>query len=496
MSEFTCKYCNKQLQDPVTLTCSHSFCIGCIRSIFKKDNVCPTCQKPFGRPFKVDTTLQNRIQHYNSNQEIPSSEPLLQKSSSSNSSPLLSLPEYTLIELLRSNPIIACGLSTTCKYLNTLANKEEVWMDGVLLINPQFKHQIGTPWKQEYIKLSTRKACYLRGTINDYEAKTILNGLDKVLMINWSKSTNSIDILTGKELIRISNDNLNRYQHQFNVANQVSCRGNMVTLSVDNTFYKYHLIHGVITQYSPINPIVKILQTSQDLLITKHSLLVVHDDGSIKETSFPNLDIKDAFIVNTNKVVLVGIELNKYVGVYINEIGEIIQQVEFPYAINEEIDDDDDFDGFNDGIIVLPFHRRRRIRLEHVTITIKNNVVYLGRKYWLPGKEIKDIPNGFHSVICLNNKEIPYKLNAIKYNRNITELSHNINDYAYDAVHDYLYLIDDQSKMVSIFKPNGQISLMRIGSVDEKYHCLCVNPYDFKIYVAMDDIVRAFTFGK
>uniref|UniRef100_A0A668S6C7 Uncharacterized protein n=1 Tax=Oreochromis aureus TaxID=47969 RepID=A0A668S6C7_OREAU len=46
-SHLRCQVCSKIFRDPVTLTCNHSFCLSCLKTIWEKTKkkICPLCER-------------------------------------------------------------------------------------------------------------------------------------------------------------------------------------------------------------------------------------------------------------------------------------------------------------------------------------------------------------------------------------------------------------------------------------------------------------------
>ncbi|XP_053570542.1 E3 ubiquitin/ISG15 ligase TRIM25-like [Bombina bombina] len=69
--ELTCPICLSIYTDPVTLSCSHNFCLGCIESVLNTQEgsgiyTCPVCREPFNTKPKLqkNLNLRNIVEHF------------------------------------------------------------------------------------------------------------------------------------------------------------------------------------------------------------------------------------------------------------------------------------------------------------------------------------------------------------------------------------------------------------------------------------------------
>ena len=63
MSEFDCPICQRQLADPSSLPCKHSFCLTCLTTALDSSLQCPLCRKEVKETFdpKINRKLQAAI---------------------------------------------------------------------------------------------------------------------------------------------------------------------------------------------------------------------------------------------------------------------------------------------------------------------------------------------------------------------------------------------------------------------------------------------------
>ncbi|EDR23311.1 hypothetical protein EDI_219500 [Entamoeba dispar SAW760] len=484
MNEIQCNFCNKILIDPVTLSCGHSFCLVCLRQIFKKDNICPSCQKPFGRPFKVNEEMKTRIQRLIDQQ---SKSTLINESNEciiniQPNSSLLSLPEYTILEIMKFD--IKCGylLALTCKKLNELFNRDSIWMDKVLSINPHFKHKIGASWKKEYFWLSSRRDCYIKGGINNYNVQTIFYSTNQIHLV---QVINPFDILTvydNQYLYEINlNNEINKIKLSgFHSISKIQRRANKLIILDNDTFYKYDILtQSILCSYTPHNKIITTLMNEHDFLITKHSILQINDDGTFTEAIFPNMDIVDAMFYNKN-IVLIGKEMEKNCIHVIDTSGKCIKVFEF-----------------DDPITLV--NGWRMVDNNNQLIYINKSVVYCGNQMWIPGEDtIKNnenystikIKRMYHDImICIHS-------NFIQINDKTFGIDIEPNDWYVDELNDRIILVDfNQRKALVVSFNDGVLFSIILASNSEIVRGFIFNLFEYKLYVILDKSVRVIQFG-
>ncbi|EKE43051.1 zinc finger, C3HC4 type (RING finger) domain containing protein [Entamoeba nuttalli P19] len=484
MNEIQCNFCNKILNDPVTFSCGHSFCLVCVRQIFRKDNICPTCQKPFGRPFKVNEKMKIRIERFIEQQSLSA------KTNESDecitnvqpNSSLLSLPEYTILEIMKVDIKCGCLLAQTCKKLNELFNRDSLWMDKVLSINPHFKHQIGASWKIEYFWLSSRRNCYIKGGINNYNVQTIFYSANQIHQVQVIDPSDILTVYDNQYLYEINlNNEINKIKLSgFKSISKIQRRANKLLILDNDTFYKYNLLtQSIICSYIPHNKIITTLMNERDFLITQHSILQMNDDGTFTEAVFPNMDIVDAMFYNKN-IVLIGKEMDKNCVHVIDTSGKCIKVIEFDNPITL-------VDGW------------RMVDNNNQLIYINKSVVYCGNEMWIPGEDnIKD--NESYSTIKIKKRDYDIVIcihsNFIQINDQTFEIDIETNDWYVDELNERIILVDfNQRKALVVSFNDGVLFSIILGSDSEIVRGIIVNLFEYKLYVILDKSVRVLQFG-
>ncbi|ELP88975.1 hypothetical protein EIN_491840 [Entamoeba invadens IP1] len=479
MDPFLCSYCSHEFIDPVTLSCGHTFCLTCIRKIFREDNVCPTCQMPFGRPFVVDEVLKTRMEHYKAQNTISIEEDnTTQLIEEKHPFDLLSLPEYTIIEIMKYDPQVTCLLSRTCKKLYELSNLDDVWMDKVLLINPSYQHKLGVSWKSEFISLYIRRRCYICGGVKNYNAKTIFTTESSISHTNYNRTTGDLDIVDNNKLIIFHPNDVTTTFTFAEHPSLVSRNGNIVFCCINNVVYKYTLDSTLLVQYTPHNKVIALLQSDVDYFVTEHSVIQLSDNGAMKESVFPNSVFSFAALHNKN-IILCGLELDQNMIRVLDPDFKILQALVFEQ---------------NEPVIVNGW------RVQHpAPLLMRENMILCHNSYWIFGDDVIRQFNDVASllgVFTMNNKTVQVTTNSIKIKETVTHLNFSVHSYFADFENNRLFLIDSSTKVAKIFENGKIVFSMLLGSDSESLISCVFNHFEYKLYVTFTHSIRVFNFGE
>ena len=494
MEEIQCHYCHKILTDPVTIPCSHSYCLQCIRAVFRKDNLCLVCQQPFGRPFKVNEELKKRVEYLKHQQELSTqvSDVIIEEKQYTT---LLSLPDDTLMELVRRNDEMNCLLARTCKKMRDICNRDEVWLQKIYEINPEFKHKVGMRWKDEYVSLVTKRHCYLTPGIENRTSKTIYIS-DKRLSVveNLSKSK---DILfhDNQSLFLMNTDlNIKKIEFPFDYISirKICQKDGYLSIITNNSYFKYDYINEcIITSFTPTSPIVEMLCGINDYLILNHNVIVFTDSNQVSENVYIQSEITGAMIYQNIPIIIGTFMGNSFVRTLKEDGSELA---------------DYDFEDEEDRLNVAQLRGGFFFGHQNVyqPITIINNIVYCGNKMWIPGEYI------IKPRIEMTEKLIPVERNG-KYQFTIRLLGNRltidkkeflietgINCWVVDELHNRILLLSKLTKKIYIyhFKKGLVYSFPVAFDDDEGIETFSFNPQTYQLFVFFTNSIRVIQFGK
>ena len=459
MDDLACAFCHEPLREPVTLPCGHHLCLECVRAVFRKDNACPACAAPFGRPFRVDEALKARLAHLQAAAEPEFHAP------ADGAPPLLRLDEFSLLALLKADPAATVALGATCRHLHAMAARDDVWMAFVEQIAPHHQHTLGVPWKADFVALSRRRRAYLRGSVQDYNAVTLADRLPERVFAVEPLPDGGAQVVADGELVRVDRAGAVAREPLPN-AGAAAClvRGTRVLTLADKTVVLSDLRAGELLRLTLKNRPVAILQTGQEFVVTRASIITLNEAVGPKERVIGALDIAVAFAAG-DRVCVAGTEHNSAVAYVFGPSGEKLQHVTL-------------------GPQGKPFD-------------LLQGVVLYGDVQWTPGEE----PTPFDGVVAVGGPGSGVSYTPFLSRVTVRGAQHEL---PMPLGRDALFALDGRNGIVFVGAPGSTMGAavradgfyrLRFGPQDAPLRGLCADPDAFRLYVVAGASLRRFDFG-